>query len=179
MKKLSLMLTLCVLICAMPFTSMAEETAYSQSPILDALVETGVLPPVEERLPDEPKLLHEILDEYVDLEIGNYGGTLHGITTDPNDYPKFFTGMNESLLSMSSANSDEIIGNILAGYEVNDDCTEYTLYLRKGLKWSDGVPVTMDDFVFTLDHFVLNEELTPVISNKLRAGGSSVGAPFT
>lgn len=179
MKKLSLMLTLCVLICAMPFTSMAEKTAYSQSPILDALVETGVLPPVEERLPDEPKLLHEILDEYVDLEIGNYGGTLHGITTDPNDYPKFFTGMNESLLSMSSANSDEIIGNILAGYEVNDDCTEYTLYLRKGLKWSDGVPVTMDDFVFTLDHFVLNEELTPVISNKLRAGGSSVGAPFT
>ena len=87
MKKLAMLLVACVFICSMPISGFAEETVYSQSPILDAIVEAGELPPVEERLPDEPKLLHEILDEYVDLEIGNYGGTLRGITTDPNDYP--------------------------------------------------------------------------------------------
>ncbi|MGI6239882.1 MAG: ABC transporter substrate-binding protein [Christensenellales bacterium] len=179
MRRIALALALCMLISACATPALAQETGYSQSPILDEAVASGALPPVAERLPAEPKLLHEILDEYIDLEIGNYGGTLNGISTDPNFYAKYFTGMNEGLLSMSSANSDEIIGNILKDYETNDDFTEFTLHLREGLRWSDGTPVTMDDFAFTIDHFLFNDELTPVVPKNMRAGGSSSGAPLT
>ena len=83
MRKLALVLALLMLVGACPSVASAQAAAYAQSPILDEAVSSGELPPVEERLPDEPKLLHEILDEYVDLEIGNYGGTLHGVTTRP------------------------------------------------------------------------------------------------
>ncbi len=179
MRKLALALALCMLAGACSLGSFAEGVAYSQSPILDEAVASGALPPVAERLPEEPKLLHEILDEYVELEIGNYGGTLHGVSTDPNYYAKFFTGMNEGLLSMSSANSDEIIGNVLESYEVNGDFTEFTFRMRKGLKWSDGEPVTSADFAFTIDDFLFNPALTPVVPKNFRAGGSASGEPLS
>ena len=44
-------------------------TAFRQSPVLDELVAAGELPPVEERLPDDP-IVVEPLDG-----IGTYGGT--------------------------------------------------------------------------------------------------------
>jgi peptide/nickel transport system substrate-binding protein len=34
-------------------------------------------------------------------------------------------------------------------YEYSPDYTSITLYLRKGVKWSDGIPFTADDVVFT------------------------------
>lgn len=179
MRKLALALALCMLVSMCAFHSFAENAPYTQSPILDDAVASGALRPIAERLPDEPKLLHEILDAYVDLEIGNYGGTLHGISTDPNWYAKFFTGMNEGLLSMSSASSDEIIGNVLKGYDVNDDFTVFTLHLREGLRWLDGVEVTSEDFAFTIDDFLFNSALTPVIPKNFRAGGSTSGVPLS
>lgn len=35
------------------------------------------------------------------------------------------------------------------GYEYSPDYTEITVYLREGVKWSDGEPFTADDVVFT------------------------------
>ena len=34
-------------------------------------------------------------------------------------------------------------------YEVSDDGLTYTFYLRKGLVWSDGVPITAEDFRYS------------------------------
>ena len=38
--------------------------------------------------------------------------------------------------------------NVAKGYDVNDDATVYTIYLREGMKWSDGEPFTADDVIF-------------------------------
>ena len=40
---------------------------------------------------------------------------------------------------------------IATGHEYNDDFTEVTIYLRDGVKWSDGTPWTAADLVFTID----------------------------
>ncbi len=174
---LALVLALGILTLAVGAGAEGAET-YAESPILASQVEAGELPPVAERLPLEPKLVHEVLDSDLDYEIGNYGGTLVTGTTAVNWNSDVFVGSNEALLSMSSTNSDEIIGNILKGYEANEDNTVFTFYLRQGLKWSDGQPVTMEDFEFTYNSFIMNQELTPVISANMRAGGKADGTPM-
>ena len=40
--------------------------------------------------------------------------------------------------------------DLAAGWEVNEDATEYTFYLQKHAKWHDGTPVTANDVAFTV-----------------------------
>ena len=48
-----------------------ESGRYQESPMLRERVEAGELPPVEERLPDEPLVVES-------PEVGEYGGSLGG-----------------------------------------------------------------------------------------------------
>ena len=133
MKKLSWLLVLAMLVSMFAMTASAEGT-YAQSPMLDAAVEAGELPPVEERLPENPRIVKEMLDEDLDMEIGNYGGTIRLVTSVVNWDADGFIGNNEALLTMESANSDTITANVVEAYEVSDDQTTFTFTLRKGLK---------------------------------------------
>ena len=53
MKKLALVLTFAMLLSMCAFTGSAEG-AYNEAPMLAQRVEAGELPPVEERLPENP-----------------------------------------------------------------------------------------------------------------------------
>ena len=178
MKKLSWLLVLAMLVSLCAFTASAEGN-YSQSPLLDARVESGKLPPVEERLPENPKIVDEILPEYLDYQVGNYGGTLRLVTKVVNWDADGFVGNNEALLTCESTNSGTITPNIVESYAANEDNTVFTFTLRKGLKWSDGVEVTMEDFKFAIENYIFNAELTPVVASYLRDGGRADGAPMT
>ena len=112
MKKLSWVLVLAMIVSLFAMTATAEGE-YSQSPMLDAAVESGDLPPVEERLPETPRIVKEILDEYLDYECGNYGGTLRLATCQVNWDADAFIGEDENFLTMESANSDVITPNIV------------------------------------------------------------------
>ena len=79
---------------------------------------------------------------------------------------------------MSSTNSGEILPNVVESYEANDDMTEFTFKLRKGLKWSDGVEVTMEDVQFAIENVVFNEKITPTVAAWMRDGGSTSGEPM-
>ena len=178
MRKLSLLLVLAMLCCMLAAFPASAETTYSQSPMLDAAVESGELPPVEERLPEVPAAPTDMTEEDLDLQIGNYGGTLRLTSTTVNWSDDAFIGLDENLLTARSINSGIFEPNIVEAYEVSDDNKVFTFHLRKGLKWSDGVEVTMEDFEFAINNFVFNEELTPVIAAWMRDGGSSAGQPF-
>ena len=178
MKKLALILTFAMLLSMCAFTGSAEG-AYNEAPMLAQRVEAGELPPVEERLPENPRIAHEILDEYLDYECGNYGGTLRLATCQVNWDADAFIGEDENFLTMESANSDVITPNIVEEFTANDDNTVFTFKIRKGLKWSDGEEVTMDDYKFTIENFVFNEELTPIVAAWMRDAGTAEGDPFT
>ncbi len=60
----------------------------------------------------------------------------HAIISD------MFTGLTEK-----AANGDVIPGSAVS-WTVSEDGLVYTFTLRDGMVWSDGVPVTADDFVF-------------------------------
>lgn len=53
----------------------------------------------------------------------------------------------ETLMIVDSEN--KIVPGQAETYDVSEDGLTYTFHLRDGLKWSDGSPLTADDFVFS------------------------------
>lgn len=182
MKKLTAVVVAALLLFT-TFGAFAEGSAeYSQAPMFDALVESGELPPVEERLPDNPKVADDRSAEYLEygeFEIGTYGGTIRTASIVPNYNADIYIMMTENLLTMVDTYSGNVTPNIVEEFSVNEDYTVYDFKIRTGLKWSDGVEVTMDDYRFAFEDFIFNEELTPVIDAYLRTGGKSTGNPLT
>jgi len=155
-------------------TDVSQITEFQQAPMLDSMG----LPPVAERLPKTPKLTNEMPEDLLAYEIGTYGGTLRTVTSAIDWDADVFVMNNEPLLNTPGILGEEITGNVLEGYEVNDGQTEFTFHMREGLKWSDGQPVTVEDVRFTVEDFLMNEELTPVFPVWLRDGGKASGKPF-
>ena len=146
---------------------------YNESPMLKTKVAAGLLPPVEERLPEEPMVVGPgvlVPKGNLDFEVGQYGGTLRSVQPDPEWNPDIFVMNDENLLSAPGILAEGIMGNIIKSFEVSEDGKVFTFHMRKGLKWSDGVPVTTSDVLFTYEDVLLNDKLTPVFPRWMRAG---------
>jgi len=115
-------------------------------------VAAGEFPPVEERLPVNPYIV-EGLDG-----IGNYGGTWRMQKRGQADgYARF------QVLSRGLTTVDHTLmlkTYFAESFEANADATEWTFHLRKGVKWSDGEPITAEDFRFWYEDLMLNREYT-------------------
>lgn len=153
----------------------ANTTAvYHQSPFLDNMKN---LPPIKDRLPQDPKVVNEEPPEYLTYQVGKYGGTLRTVTTIAGWDADVFVMDNEPLLNTPGIQGKEITGNVLKGYSVSSDYKTYTFYMRQGLKWSDGYPVTTQDVKFAFDDVLSNKQLNPTFPQYLLAGGDPNGDP--
>ncbi len=130
-------------------------TEYSEAPSLAEMVAAGDLPPVEERLPEDPMVIKPL------NEIGKYGGTWRRGFTGPADGENMMRINNSSRLLAWDYSGSYIVPSLLAGWDIQDDGRKYILYLRKGAKWSDGMPFTADDFLFWYEDVALNEDIFP------------------
>ena len=54
--------------------------------------------------------------------------------------------LNEGLMALDKEMNP--VPGLAERYEVNKDATEYTFYLRMGVKWSDGPELTAHDFEY-------------------------------
>ncbi|MDJ0881485.1 MAG: ABC transporter substrate-binding protein [Gammaproteobacteria bacterium] len=126
-------------------------TVFRQAPSLKARVESGELPPLAKRLPNDPVVL-EPFDR-----IGQYGGTARVFHSDS----LWSINSTEPFMTIDAA-AGQILPNVVKRWEYSDDSKVLTMYLRRGVKWSDGSDLTADDFVFLHQHMMLNKEITPV-----------------
>jgi len=159
-----------------------ERSSARQSPVLQEMVKNGTLPPLEERLPIESQVItqewNEMPSDEIDLEVGQYGGTLRTVHPSPGWDPDAFIMNNEPLLRSPWLGVDDIRGNILFDYKVSPDKRVFTFYMRKGLKWNDGEPVTTDDVRFAYEDVILDEKLTPRYHQWLKTGSAARGTPM-
>jgi peptide/nickel transport system substrate-binding protein len=127
---------------------------YNEAPMLAELVQQGQLPPVDERLPSNPRVIE------VTEEIGEYGGTWFRVAVGPGDAGIINSRLSYETLVRWTADGSSVIPNVVESYEINDNATEFTFKLREGMKWSDGTPFTADDLVFWNDDVTLNTDIT-------------------
>ncbi len=174
-KKLTVMLLVGV-IC---LSGVSIALAYNEAPELRVKVAAGELPPVEERLPEEPLVVGPrtfTLEENLDLKIGEYGGTLRTASWNPGWADLVFFNGLEPLVSVPGIGvvSQRITGNVLKDYAVSEDGKVFTFHMRKGMKWSDGVPVTTEDVLFAWEDYQFYEELTQLTESLvwLRSGAN-------
>ena len=139
-----------------------ELTTFHQAPMLDALVADGTLPPVEERLPDEPLILQPA------DQIGEYGGTMVNVHEGNFD---FLEDLLREFPHVYGTDMQGIWPNVFIGNEASDDARTFTFHIRPGIKWSDGEPFGADDFVFWYEAIATNTELNPNGVNDMKSGG--------
>ena len=139
-----------------------------ESPMLAAKVAAGELPPLEERLPASPLVVRADSLAYKgaipDFALGNYGGQLK-IPLFPAGGLDVYTlfGAREPLVRGPDISLEGGYANVLADFQISPDNTEFTFTLRQGLKWSDGVPVTMEDVQFVVEDLWFNEDYSPTV----------------
>ena len=114
--------------------------AYQDAPMLQG----KGLPLVAERLPDQPEVIKPL------QEVGSYGGTMRRFLSGSNDHNSILRFGGRQGLTRWKADFSQVIPNVAESWELNDDSSEFTFHLRKGMKWSDGHPFTADDIVFLL-----------------------------
>ena len=150
-------------------TSVAYAEGYAQSPILDAAVAAGTLPPVNERLPAAPLVITPV------SEVGTYGGTarvMHSSTEEFGDASSI-VGM-EGLLRLKSEDGTTVEPNIAESWAWSNDDKTMTLKLRSGQKWSDGKPFTSADILFWWEDEISNVELNPTMPNSFISGDETM-----
>lgn len=122
-------------------------------------------------------------------EVGKHGGALSSSTI--GEGPKTFNPWNSTDATSSQigelmfdglvttdAYTGKVIPLLAKSVEIDKTGCIYTIKLRKGIKWSDGVPITSDDVVFTwkdiieggfgntsaLDNIIINGKAPEIIA---------------
>ncbi|MBZ0309477.1 MAG: hypothetical protein K8I82_25670 [Anaerolineae bacterium] len=143
----------------------AQETTYSEAPMLAEKVASGELPPVAERLPKNP-LVVEPIDS-----VGSYGGVWHRAWRGINDFHAFGRIIYDPVLRWPRNPQDSVQPGLAERWEFNEDGTELTLYFREGLRWSDGDPWTVDDVIFWWEAIETDTNITSAIHAEWTVGG--------
>src|SRR5262249_50410024 len=133
----------------------AFAATYQEPPSLADEVAAGRLPPVDQRLPNEPLV--------VDLKAegkqpGKPGGTLRMLIGQGGE-ARSLLPFGYSRLVIYDENY-RLVPDILKSFEVQDGRI-FTFHLRKGHKWSDGEPFTTEDFRYYWEEIATNLSLNP------------------
>lgn len=141
------------LVAALGFTA----AGYNEAPMLAELVRAGLLPPVEERLPIAEDV---VVVEPVE-EIGQYGGTWRRVFFGPADYHAYGRLIYDNMLRFDR--TGKLVPNIAREWKSNKEGTVWILYLRRGMRWSDGHPFTADDILFWWEDIAQDPNIHPTV----------------
>lgn len=126
-----------------------------EPPLLMQAVQSGDLPPMAERLPENPRVMQLSKNGQT---AGKYGGIMRMLMGKEKDIRRM-TVFGYSRLVGFDPNL-ELTADILESYEVREG-REFIFHLRKGHRWSDGQPFTSDDFRFYWEDVANNDDLFP------------------
>ncbi len=155
--------TIALLACALLSFAQpaAAQSKYHEAPALDEQVKAGKLPPVDQRLPEQPLVVPVV------EKIGEYGGVWRRAFLGPADANNYVRVVYDGLFRFTP-DGTEIEPKIALGAKSSDDYKVWTILLRKGARWSDGAPFTADDILFWYNDVIQNKDLMPSLPTWIR-----------
>lgn len=155
-----------------PSPAAQAQAAYKEAPSLAARVAAGQLPPVGERLPESP-----YVPPHAWLRPGNYGGALRLALRESADVEN-----GRRIANYMYGHSPvrwlrdglEIGPGLVERWESNAFTTSWTFYFRRGMKWSDGQPWTVDDVIFWWEDEVKVQALNELPPDETRSGRNTL-----
>ena len=141
--------------------------AAKEAPDLAKLVSENKLPPLAQRLPASPLVVTPV------EKVGVYGGSLRRGLRGSADHNGILRLVGSQGLVRWNLAFTEPLPNVAEKWEVNANATEYTFFLRKGMKWSDGKPFTADDVVFAIEDCAKNTDLYKSPPSAIVIGGKA------
>lgn len=124
-----------------PSLSREQNLSLRESPMLERRVAAGQLPALADRLPESPRIVEPV------EEPGLYGGTWRMYHLYP-DLRSIRLINSYWGLTRWSPDTDRIEPNLAESWEYNEAGNAITFHLRRGVRWSDGVPFTSADIAF-------------------------------
>ncbi len=88
-----------------------------------------------------------------------------------NEVPNIFGPIYDGLIT-ESGDTGQLQPALAESWEISKDKQRIIFTLRKGLKWSDGEPLTVDDVVFSFNDIYFNEQIPTAVTDGLRIGKS-------
>ena len=139
---------------------------YKEAPMLADLVKAGKLPPVDQRLPENPAVVEA-------AEIGQYGGVWRRGFLGPSDFNGIARVIYDALV-IFSPDGGSVVMKYAESVTPSTDFKSWTVKLRKGSKWSNGDPFTTDDIMFWHKDAVQNKDLTPSLPGWMKNNDGSL-----
>jgi peptide/nickel transport system substrate-binding protein len=139
---------------AAPLTSETAPKSYISPNFFKHQESTGMLPPVAKRLPRKPLVVPLATDQTP----GRHGGTMRLLIGRERDTRLMVIYGYARLVRYNR--KFELVPDLLEKLEVKEGRI-FTLHLRQGHRWSDGHPLTAEDFKYYWQDVALNPELSP------------------
>jgi peptide/nickel transport system substrate-binding protein len=148
-----------------PAATAVATSKYKEAPTLAEQVKAGKLPAVEQRLPKNPKVITP------NEKVGVYGGRWRSGMLGKSDTPWLSRTIGNDPLLRWAPDIKSVLPNLAEKWEISSNGLEYTFYLIQGVKWSDGTPLTADDFMYWYEDVILSDDLTKVKPTWIKSAG--------
>ena len=126
-----------------------------EAPVLAELVREGKLPPVAWRVGSEPVVIRGVEGT------GNYGGTWYRLANSIQDFTTITWRLSYANLVRWSPEGYPLVPHIAKGWEVSADQKVFIFTLRRGMRWSDGHPLTSEDLRYWYEDEVVFFQAQP------------------
>ena len=148
----------------------AQEPTSTPAPTQAPPLDSGVA-----KVTEAPKAVNVVSHEDVITPRTHFGGEYHDVdTSDAVSFQPYLTtdttsGSYQGLvytggLLRLDENTLEDIPNMAESYSISDDGLTFTFHLRHDMKWSDGQPITAQDFKWTYDQVTNPANAFPYLS---------------
>jgi len=151
---------------------------FKEAPAFASLVQQGKLPPVADRIGQDPIVVQPL------RAVGKYGGKSNNgpedtirrgfnyLGGDVNNFVRFGSGPDTFITW--DWDWKALRPNIARSFEMSADQKTLTINLRRGMRWSNGDPVTTEDVRFWYEDIYQNPGIVSSPASAMRINGKDL-----